>query len=75
MSQGHVNDEAEGHADWPTNQIYATLSDTTTFKMTVGNSYSALAIKSRGFFYLVLGGGFPQLLKEFIDSLLPDDFS
>ncbi|XP_015778103.1 PREDICTED: uncharacterized protein LOC107355996 [Acropora digitifera] len=46
--QGHVNDEAEGHADWPTNQIYATLSDNTTFKMTLGkrNKLAKLLPKS-----------------------------
>lgn len=67
-----MNEEAEGDADWPTNQIYATPSDTTTFKMKVANSYSALAVKSRVFFVL---GGFLQRLIECIDSLLSDDFS
>ena len=62
-----MNDEAEGHADWPTNQVYATLSDTTTLKMKVANSYSALAIKSRVFFYFVLGwGGFFSFLKNLL---------
>lgn len=33
-----MNEEAEGDADWPTNQIYATPSDTTTFKMKLGKN-------------------------------------